>query len=151
MKTTQRKRHIVNDNNGNIVLVKITKANVHDTKIDYKLIDSVMNNHDFIKTIYADKGYRGISFNYIENVLNRITLIGNEVKKCCRWVIERRFSWFNGYRRLAKDFEYSISSSKSFIMKKVSRASPYVGSLPDARVKSKILLAHSMMLMKRLG
>ena len=69
-----------------------------------------------------------MSFNYIENILNRITLIGNEVKKCCRWVIERTFSWFNGYRRLAKDFEYSISSSKSFIM-----------------------IAHSMMLMKRLG
>ena len=32
-----------------------------------------MNNHDFIKTIYADKGYRGISFNYIENIVNRIT------------------------------------------------------------------------------
>ena len=128
MKTTQRKRHIVTDNNGNILLVKITKANIHDTKIGYKLIDSVIKNHDFIKTIYADKGYRGMSFNYIKNILNRITLIGNEVKNCCRWVVERTFSWLNGYRRLAKDFEYSISSSESFVM-----------------------IAHSMMLMKRLS
>ena len=81
MKTTQRKRHIVTDNNGNILLVKITQSNVHDTKIGYKLIDSVIKNHDFIKTIYADKGYRGMSFNYIKNILNRITLIGNEVKQ----------------------------------------------------------------------
>jgi len=52
-----------------------------------------------------------MSFNYITNIVNRITLIGNEVKKCCRWVVERTFSCLNGYRRLAKDFEYSISSS----------------------------------------
>jgi transposase len=33
-----------------------------------------------------------------------------------RWVVERTFSWLNEYRRLAKDFEYSISSEKNFIM-----------------------------------
>jgi len=33
-----------------------------------------------------------------------------------RWIIERTFSWLNGYRRLAKDFEYSISSAKAFVM-----------------------------------
>lgn len=85
MKTTKIKKHIVTDNNGNILLVIIAKANIYDTKICYKLINIV-----------------------IKNILNRITLIGNEVKKCCICVIEKTFTWLNGYRRSAKDFEYSI-------------------------------------------
>lgn len=45
-----------------------------------------------------------------------------------RWVIERTFSWLNGYRRLAKDFEISISSAENYVM-----------------------IAHSMLLLKRLA
>ena len=28
-----------------------------------------------------------------------------------RWVVERTFSWFENYRRLARDYEYIVSSS----------------------------------------
>jgi putative transposase len=45
-----------------------------------------------------------------------------------RWVVERTFSWLNGYRRLAKDFEISISSAQNYVM-----------------------LAHSMLLLKRVA
>lgn len=45
-----------------------------------------------------------------------------------RWVVERTFSWLNGYRRLAKDFEISISSAENYVM-----------------------IAHSMLLLKRLA
>lgn len=32
-----------------------------------------------------------------------------------RWVIERTFSWFENFRRLAKDYEYLIASSEAMI------------------------------------
>jgi len=32
-----------------------------------------------------------------------------------RWRVERTFSWFGGYRRLAKDFEYTAYSEENFI------------------------------------
>ena len=32
-----------------------------------------------------------------------------------RWRIERTFSWFGGYRRLSKDFEYLTLSEENFI------------------------------------
>ena len=80
-----------------------------------------------IKTIVADKGYRGIFANYINDILGKIIHIGSKVGKCYRYVVERTFSWFGGYRRLSKDYEHTISSTESFIM-----------------------IAHSMMLLKRL-
>ena len=33
-----------------------------------------------------------------------------------RWVVERTFSWFGRFRRLSKDYEYSIKSSTNFIL-----------------------------------
>ena len=30
-----------------------------------------------------------------------------------RWVVERTFSWLNNFRRLSKDYEFSVSSSES--------------------------------------
>ena len=33
-----------------------------------------------------------------------------------RWVVERTFSWLNHFRRLAKDFEISLSSAEAFII-----------------------------------
>ncbi len=32
-----------------------------------------------------------------------------------RWVIERTFAWFNGQRRLGKDYEKSTNSSEAMI------------------------------------
>nr|WP_227699036.1 transposase [Spirosoma radiotolerans] len=32
-----------------------------------------------------------------------------------RWVVERTIAWTNFFRRLAKDYEYTISSSVSWL------------------------------------
>ncbi|MDR0295213.1 MAG: transposase [Prevotellaceae bacterium] len=32
-----------------------------------------------------------------------------------RWIIERTFSWLENFRRLAKDYEYTVSSSIAMI------------------------------------
>ena len=32
-----------------------------------------------------------------------------------RWVVERTFSWLDGYRRLSKDYEYLPQSSEAMI------------------------------------
>ena len=56
-------------------------------------------------------------------------IIGDDVKWKIlpkRWIVERTFAWFNGYRRLAKDFEISVNYAKNFVM-----------------------IAHSMVLLKR--
>jgi putative transposase len=32
-----------------------------------------------------------------------------------RWIVERTFSWFGGFRRLSKDYEYQVESSEALI------------------------------------
>jgi putative transposase len=32
-----------------------------------------------------------------------------------RWVVERTFSWLDNFRRLAKDYEYKVSSGTAMI------------------------------------
>jgi transposase len=32
-----------------------------------------------------------------------------------RWIIERTFGWLGRYRRLSRDFEHTVSSSKSVV------------------------------------
>lgn len=32
-----------------------------------------------------------------------------------RWVVERTFAWFNGYRGLSKDYEFKVESSQAMI------------------------------------
>ena len=57
-----------------------------------------------------------IGYSYLNDILGKIIHISNKVGKCYRYVFERTFSWFCGYRRLSKDYEHSISSTESFIM-----------------------------------
>lgn len=66
-------------------------------------------------------GYRGTCFKYVTDILKKTMIISEKIKskfiiQPMRCVVERTFSWLNEYRRLAKDFEYSISSEKNFIM-----------------------------------
>ena len=69
---------------------------------------------------------------FVEKVLKKTIEISERITEKWtilpkRWVVERTFSWLNGYRRLAKDFEISISSAENYVM-----------------------IAHSMLLLKRL-
>ena len=61
-------------------------------------------------------GRRGMFTSYVNDILGKIIHIGNKVGQCYRYVVERMFAWFGGYRRLSKDYEYTISSTESFIM-----------------------------------
>jgi transposase len=75
-----------------------------------------------MKKIYADGGYRGELVEHVKNDLGwdmEITLRSDKstgfkpLPK--RWVVERIFSWLENFRRLAKDYEYKVSTSKAMI------------------------------------
>ena len=116
--------------------IEIHGANIQDTISECKVVEETLKKYQDLQIISGDMGYRGTCFKYVTDILKKTMIISEKIKskftiQPMRWVVERTFSWLNEYRRLAKDFEYSISSEKNFIMKKVFRASPYVGSLPD--------------------
>ena len=116
-----RKRHIITDIEGNLLFVKVHKANVHDTQSGRKIIESMMNKFPSIDEVVGDNGYRGTCYNFVTNVLNKSMIISKKIKdrfviQPVRWVVERTFAWLNNFRRLSKDYEYTISSSESMIM-----------------------------------
>lgn len=75
-----------------------------------------------LKKIWADGGYAG---KLIEWVLQKIGCVLEIVKRPDeqkgfevlprRWIVERTFGWFEGSRRLSKDFERCPKSSESMI------------------------------------
>ena len=100
-----------------MLAVDAHKANIHDTKEGIKVMGDAFQRYPSIKTIVADKGYMEIFASYVNDILGKIIHIGNKVGKCYRYVVERTFAWFGGYRRLSKDYEYTISSIKNFVMR----------------------------------
>ncbi|MDR1341583.1 MAG: transposase [Prevotellaceae bacterium] len=75
-----------------------------------------------MRKIYADGTYRGELEEKVKNVFGwdmEITLRSDKstgfkpLPK--RWVVERTFSWLENYRRLAKDYEYRVSTSEAMI------------------------------------
>jgi putative transposase len=123
-----RKRHIVVDTLGLMVGVKVTTANVHDTKGAQEVLEKVIKNQKKkeirIKTIFADKGYSGINFSgwvkknvgaIVEVGKNLTTKFTNFIPAKKRWVVERGFAWLGDYRRLVIDQERLIEVSTSFV------------------------------------
>lgn len=127
-----RKRHIVTDTQGHLLHVKVHAANVHDTTMGGKVFEQALEKYPSLKGALFDAGYRGTTVQYVKEVLGKIVEISSRITDSwsilpTRWVAERTLSWLNGYRRLSKDYEISISSEENFIM-----------------------ISHSMILLKRL-
>ena len=114
------KRISITDCNGNILHLSVCKANMHDTKSGINAIKDALKKHPTIKTIFADAGYRGTFTRFVVDVLKRSVEIVKGIKnkfypEAKRWIVERTFAWFNGYRRLAKCFEKTAKSAKAMM------------------------------------
>jgi len=117
-----RKRHIITDTNGWLLSVVVHAANEHDSQTGFEVMETLEYRFERMKKIYADGGYRGELGDEVKQKLGwdlEITLRSdkktefNPLPK--RWIIERTFSWLENFRRLAKDYEYTVSSSTAMI------------------------------------
>jgi putative transposase len=73
-----------------------------------------------VTAVCADQGYRGTFVSCVTEEWGReVHISGRQGKgfevEPMRWVAERTFAWFNGQRRLSKDFEKTTDSSESMI------------------------------------
>jgi putative transposase len=117
-----RKRHIITDTNGWLLSVIVHAANEHDSQTGFEVMETLRYRFQRMKKIYADGGYRGELTDKVKQQLGwnmEITLRSDKdtgfksLPK--RWVIERTFSWLENFRRLAKDYEYNVSSSTAMV------------------------------------
>ena len=116
-----RKRHIVTDTLGHILHVQVHAANIHDTVGGCSVFEKALKKYPTLKGVCADAGYRKTMEEFVKNVCSKTIEISQRISEKWvilpkRWVVERTFSWLNGYRRLAKDFEISTSSAENYVM-----------------------------------
>jgi len=73
-----------------------------------------------LEKVIADGGYAGKLIEYVTVFFNWILEIVKRIDKGFkvlpfRWIVERTFAWFNNYRGLSKDYEYTTISSENII------------------------------------
>lgn len=121
-KVKGRKRHIVTDTMGNMVGLLVHPADVQDRYGASKVLATIRTLYPWLRHIFADGGYAGDKLRgdlasmgrwVIEIIKRSDTAMGFEVLPR-RWVVERTFAWLNQCRRLAKDFEATISSATAW-------------------------------------
>jgi putative transposase len=118
-----RKRHILVDTLGLLMVVVVTAASVPERDGAKLIFQALTGSCKKIRRIWVDGGYRG------ENLMNWVaerfhivlqTILRSDNVKGFqllphRWVVERTFACLYRYRRLSKDYEVLTDSSTAFI------------------------------------
>jgi putative transposase len=121
VKKNGRKRHIMVDKLGMLLLVVVHAANIQDRDGAKLLLFRAANRFPRLLLILADGGYAGQLIQWVKSVCHwtleivKRTELHKFVVLPRRWVVERTFGWFNRQRRLSKDYERTETSSEGFV------------------------------------
>jgi transposase len=121
-KVNGRKRHIVVDTIGPLVIVMITAANVQDRDGARPALAAVRRAFPAISLVWADGGYAG---KLVERAKQTARLVLEIVRKPegqrtfevlpRRWVVERTLAWITKCRRLDHDYERLTTTSMAMV------------------------------------
>jgi putative transposase len=125
--TPGRKRHIIVDTLGLLLLVVVHSASLQDAaggqltlqRLFHQIKHSVHNRWRRLKLIWADGAYAHIvepvrqQFGWKLEIVRRAHDVKGFKVLPHRWVGERTFGWLGRYRRLARDYEHTIVSSET--------------------------------------
>ena len=121
-KVNGRKRHIVTDTLGLILAVLVHGAGLADSQQAPHVLKRLVGKVPRLKRLYADQGYRGTPaglvwryFGWLWHLVERKEGARGFVVLKKRWIVERTFAWFGGYRRLSKDYEYLPQVSEAMV------------------------------------
>lgn len=121
-KVKGRKRHILVDTMGLLLIVLVHAANVQDRDGAKLLLNKAKGCFTRLRLIWADGGYKGKLVDWVLKTHSWILEIVNRDKGVKgfqvlprRWVVERTFAWLSSYRRLSKDYEVLTETSEVMI------------------------------------
>ena len=116
------KRHIGVDTNGLPHTLTITAANVTDRNGALHMFENTKQNLTEIKKVLADSGYTGEPFRMaVAEILGAETEIAKRSELHTfavipkRWVVERSFAWLEKCRRLWRNCEQLLTSSRAMV------------------------------------
>ncbi|MEQ4206280.1 IS5 family transposase [Actinopolymorpha sp. B9G3] len=120
-KINGRKRHIVVDTLGLLLVVMVTAASVQDRDAAKPLLQRLARSFCRIKLVFADSGYAG---KLVDWALQQLKLTLQIVKRTDkhsfqvlprRWVVERTLAWIVRHRRCARDYERQPEHHESMV------------------------------------
>ena len=111
------------DTLGLLLKVLVTEANIGEREGADGLLTSLGDRFPRLELVWVDGGFSGEEFTArIEKACGvRIEVVKRSDKAKGfvllprRWVVERTFAWLGNYRRLSKDYEYSLYSADAMI------------------------------------
>ena len=119
---TGRKRPIVVDTLGLLMVVLVTAASLSDTEAALDVGVKLRGRFPRLRKIWADQGYKETMVDWFRHqvkVLVEIVVRPAEQKGFVvqpkRWIVERTFGWFNRYRVLSKDYEVYAETSAQWV------------------------------------
>lgn len=121
-RVTGRKRHIVVDTDGRLLLVNLTPADVQDAAGAEQIIAAVRRRWPWLKHLFADGAYeRGRLMSqaayrdFVLEVVRKLAAQQGFQPLPRRWVVERSFGWMMRWRRLVRDYETRCDVSEAMI------------------------------------
>lgn len=121
-KVNGRKRHVVVDTMGLLLLVMVTTASVQDRDGARSVLAAMATAFPAVSLVWADGGYAG---KLVEWAKAAARIVLEIVKKSegqrgfevlpRRWVVERTLSWISGCRRLDRDYERLPATSEAMV------------------------------------
>jgi putative transposase len=119
---TGRKRHVIVDTLGLLLAVVVHPANEHDSQAAPSVLKQLLGKVPRLKVIFADSGYEGLPgglvwrcFHWLLSIVEPEEDEAGFTPLPKRWVIERTFGWFGGYRRLIRDYERLPEMSEAVV------------------------------------
>lgn len=120
-----RKRHILVDTLGLLVVVCVTAASTQDRDGARQLLQVLAQSWTRLRLIWADGAYAGELVEWVRELRERRRIKLEIVRRSeaakgfvvlpKRWIVERTFGWLNRCRRLSKDYEYLTETSEAMI------------------------------------
>lgn len=121
-----RKRHLMVDTLGLVMMVVVTAASVSDpqgARLIFARLAALPQRIARLVRIWVDGTYAGVelmhwtmdTYRWVLETIKRADAAIGFVLLPKRWVVERTWGWLNWSRRLSKDYEVLTETSEAFI------------------------------------
>ncbi|MEV7235110.1 IS5 family transposase, partial [Streptomyces sp. NPDC051020] len=125
-RTTGRKRHVIVDTMGLLLVVAVTSASVQDRAGGRIVLARLAKGFRTVSLVWADGGYaNSVDSKLLSWARDALNIVVEIVKRTDdvkgfkvlprRWVVERSFGWLVRNRRLARDYERLTATSEAMI------------------------------------